>query len=508
MPSRVSPSPRKKQPAPVAIEILSHLALCVASSTPFASLPAGLRSLASAIRAQRCVIERIVDGAAVTVADTGATEEGNAAAVCTRIPIEAQGRAVGSLISHSAAPLNDASRKLFAAAANVLAPAMIVAELTDRTALDAAERTRGKAIESQFTQQVLDSLPLGLHVVDRDYRIRAWNRKRETGLQGVSRDAALGRSIFAILKRQPEEALRREFDSVFQTGEILRFDIESSTSGEPHVYRVSKIPMRDDDGIVTHVITIGEDVTEAVRAQEEAAQARKLAAVGTLAAGAMHEINNPLATIGACAETLALQLSDPAMPEPMRQSFAELCDIIDHEVHRSKRILNGLLDFSRPTGATRSPAELRDIFEQTLRLLKYHPTFKAMQVDVDLAPEARLVVRADRDQLVQVLMALMLNAMDAMNQSGVIRLRASRSPMRGEEVVMEVIDEGTGISRTVRQRLFEPFFTTKPPGRGTGLGLSICYGIVADHGGRIEVESTVGKGSTFRVILPLAEPAA
>ncbi|HEV7702734.1 MAG TPA: ATP-binding protein [Gemmatimonadaceae bacterium] len=361
--------------------------------------------------------------------------------------------------------------------------------------------------QNHFTQQILDSLPLGMHVVDREYRVRAWNRTRESGMQGVQRDDALGRSIFEVLKRQSEEVLRREFDSVFQSGEILRFDIESSTNGEPRVYRVSKIPMRDDDGVVTHVITIGEDVTEAVRAQEEAAQARKLAAVGTLAAGAMHEINNPLATIGACAETLALHLSDPAMPELLRETFAELCDIIDHEVHRSKRILNGLLDFSRPTGATRSPAELRDIFEQTLRLLKYHPTFKTMRVDVDLATDASLVIRADRDQLVQVLMALMLNAMDAMNQSGAIRLRAFRSPVRGEEVVMEVIDEGSGISATVRQRLFEPFFTTKPPGRGTGLGLSICYGIVADHGGRIEVESTVGKGSTFRVILPLAEPA-
>jgi len=362
--------------------------------------------------------------------------------------------------------------------------------------------------QNHFTQQILDSLPLGLHVVDREYRVCAWNRTRESGMQGVQRDDALGRSIFELLKRQPEEVLRREFDSVFRTGEILRFDIESSVGGDARVYRVSKIPMRDEDGVVTHVITIGEDVTEAIRAQEEAAQARKLAAVGTLAAGAMHEINNPLATISACAETLAMQLAGASMPEELRESFAELCDIIDHEVHRSKRILNGLLDFSRPTGATRTPADLRDIFEQTLRLLKYHPTFKAMQVEVEVASDARLVVRADRDQLVQVLMALMLNAMDAMNQEGVIGLRAFRSPVRGEEVVMEVIDEGSGISAAVRQRLFEPFFTTKPPGRGTGLGLSICYGIVADHGGRIEVESTVGKGSTFRVILPLAESAS
>ncbi len=366
----------------------------------------------------------------------------------------------------------------------------------------------GPPIPSHFTQQILDSLPLGLHVVDRDYRVRAWNRTRESGMQGVQRDDALGRSIFELLRRQPEEVLKREFDSVFRTGEILRFDIESSAAGDPRVYRVSKIPMRDESGIVTHVITIGEDVTDAVRAQDEAAQARKLAAVGTLAAGAMHEINNPLATIGACAETLALQLSDTSIPVAVRESFAELCDIIDHEVHRSKRILNGLLDFSRPTGATRSPSELRDIIEQTLRLLKYNPNFKAMQVDVGVAPDARLVVRADRDQLVQVLMALMLNAMDAMNHTGAIRLRALRSPVRGEEVVMEVIDDGSGITSTVRQRLFEPFFTTKPPGRGTGLGLSICYGIVADHGGRIEVDSAPGKGSTFRVILPLAESAS
>ncbi|MFI5243413.1 MAG: sensor histidine kinase, partial [Gemmatimonadales bacterium] len=274
------------------------------------------------------------------------------------------------------------------------------------------------------------------------------------------------------------------------------------------VYRVSQIPIRDGDAVVTHVITNGEDVTEATRAQEEAARARKLAAIGTLAAGAMHEINNPLATIGACAETLTLHLADSGVPESLRETFAELCDIIDHEVHRSKRILNGLLDFSRPTGATRAPAELRSIVEQTLRLLKYHTHFRAMHVHTEIGTDEPLVVRADRDQLVQVLMALLLNAMDAMNHSGTVRLRALRAPERGEEVVMEVIDTGSGISPAVRQRLFEPFYTTKPPGRGTGLGLSICYGIVADHGGRIEVESAVNKGSTFRVILPLAESAS
>ena len=130
------------------------------------------------------------------------------------------------------------------------------------------------------------------------------------------------------------------------------------------------------------------------------------------------------------------------------------------------------LSFHR--GSCRARQAPRVAGEQTLRLLKYHPTFKDMHVDLDISTETPMLVRADRDQLVQVLMALMLNAMDAMEQAGTIRLKAFRSPMRGEELIMEVIDSGPGISSTVRQRLFEPFFNTKPPGRGTGLGLAIC----------------------------------
>jgi two-component system, NtrC family, sensor kinase len=425
----------------------------------------------------------------------------------TRVAISIGTDVIGELTAYSALAPDRSSKVLLDHAAMLLAPALLAGEISRkrRTPSTTADTTFER--EHEFTQRVLDSLPLGMHVVDREYRIRAWNRTRENGLQGVHRDEAVGRSIFDVLNRQSEEDLRREFDAVFQTGKIFRFDIESGVGANARVYRMSKAPLRDEQGLVTHVITIGEDVTDAVRAQEEVAQARKLAAVGTLAAGAMHEINNPLATIGACAETLAMELADPKFPPTLRESFAELCQIIDHEVHRSKRILNGLLDFSRPTGAARSPAELVDIIEQTLRLLKYHPTFKAMHVDMSVATEDKLLVRADRDQLVQVLMALMLNAMDAMGHSGTIQLKAFRSPVRGEELIMEVIDKGSGISSTVRQRLFEPFFTTKPPGRGTGLGLAICYGIVADHGGRIEVDSAIRKGSTFRVILPLAESA-
>jgi two-component system, NtrC family, sensor kinase len=107
------------------------------------------------------------------------------------------------------------------------------------------------------------------------------------------------------------------------------------------------------------------------------------------------------------------------------------------------------------------------------------------------------------EQLIQVLMALMLNALDAMEQGGQLTVRTGANPVRADEVVVDVQDTGVGIPRDDHTRIFEPFYTTKPPGRGTGLGLSICYGIVADHGGRIEVDSAPGRGAIFRVYLPV-----
>jgi two-component system NtrC family sensor kinase len=114
-------------------------------------------------------------------------------------------------------------------------------------------------------------------------------------------------------------------------------------------------------------------------------------------------------------------------------------------------------------------------------------------------------VSANREQLVQVFMALLINAVDAMEEEGTITIRTRRGRGAREAVVAEVIDQGVGITRADASKIFEPFYTTKAPGRGTGLGLSICYGIIADHGGRIEVDSTVGAGSTFRILLPAEE---
>ena len=417
--------------------------------------------------------------------------------------LTAGGRELGALSMRLSRKLERDEQLFYSTVANLLAPVLAHVEHSRQLEVEVQLRTRQIEEQRRFTERIIDSLPVGLYVIDRDYRIHAWNRKRETGMQGVSREEAIGRTIFEILHRQPAELLRREFDDVLATGRIQQFQIDSETTGDIRTYRISKIPMRLDDAHVTHVITIGEDITEWKEAQERFAQSEKLAAIGQLAAGIMHEINNPLATIAACAESLDLRLDDlvqsgAAVPHECR----DYLKIVDDEVHRCKRIVDGLLDFSRPKPVTRTAVNLNQVIEQTLFLLKHHSRFKKLTVQTELDAQLGSEVHGNPEQLIQVFMALLINAMDAMGESGTLTLRTSRASGSEEAVIAEVIDRGHGMKRAQLQKIFDPFYTTKPPGRGTGLGLSICYGIVADHGGRIEVDSTPGTGSTFRIVLP------
>jgi two-component system, NtrC family, sensor kinase len=383
--------------------------------------------------------------------------------------------------------------------ADILAPYLAAVELSSDLAGEVAAQSREIEEHRRFTSLIVDSLPIGLYVVDREYRIQSWNRKRETGTQGLRRDDVVGRPVFDVLTRQPAAQLRAEFDRVFQTGEIQQSEQAVTLAGETRHFRLSKIPMRLDGDEITHVITIGEDVTEWHRVQGQIMQSEKLAAIGQLAAGVMHEINNPLATIGACVAAMEGRLP----PGPDSAAVAEYLQTIDREVERCSRIVDGLLDFSRPKATAKQPVSLNSLVDETLFLLKHHQRFKRLQVVRALAPDLPNA-RGSAEQLIQVLLALMLNALDAMEQGGELTVRTGSSSERAGEVVVEVQDTGVGIAAPDQSKIFEPFYTTKPPGRGTGLGLSICYGIVSDHHGRIEVESAPGRGATFRVFLPVS----
>src|SRR5438034_701388 len=268
--------------------------------------------------------------------------------------------------------------------AQMLAPLLAAHDLSQDLVSEVALRTRELEAQRNFVARIIDSLPVGLYVIDRSYRIRAWNRKREAGTQGVSREEAMGQEIFDVLDRQPRELLKREFDRVFDTGELQQVEMESGASGEVRHYRITKIPMRQDGTTISHVITIGEDITEWHEAQQRLAETEKLAAVGQLAAGVMHEINNPLATILACCEALALR--SETLVAPQRHAYDEYLKIIDTEVQRCRRIVESLLDFSRPKAGEKKPVDVNAVVEHTLFLLKHHARFKRVEVVRELTP--------------------------------------------------------------------------------------------------------------------------
>ena len=362
--------------------------------------------------------------------------------------------------------------------------------------------TQAREEHRRFTEAVLDALPVSLYVVDRDYRIVTWNRHREIGLQGIPRDSAIGRNVFEVLARYPEGRVRQEFERAFKTGRIERIEQQTvAEDGSTKHWVVSKVPMRSPEtGEVTHVITVGEDVTMRVEAIHAVSRAEKLAAVGRLAAGVVHEINNPLATIAACAEALEQRTSEGAFEGCHGlDDLNEYLGLIKSEAFRCKSITTGLLDFSRIRTGDRHPLDIGEILRSSANLISHQKRGDNIKIEIDIAENTPLV-NADGGQVQQAVIALATNAIDAMPDGGSLRFRTYP---QHNSVAIEIEDTGVGIPAEDMSKIFEPFFTTKEVGKGTGLGLAVCYGIITDHSGRLSVRSNIGKGTTFTILLPV-----
>jgi two-component system, NtrC family, sensor kinase len=425
-------------------------------------------------------------------------------------PLRFGGRTKGALIvafdlredcNESERRLIDAAAQQTALAAHICSLYQAAKETSVSLAKEVEKRTAEIEAQRRFIEAIIDTLPLSLYAIDRNYQVVAWNRNRELGELGIPRGSALGKNIFEVLTRQRREVLEEEFARVFQSGDIERIEQETTTKkGETRHWLISKIPMwADTSGEVSHVITVGEEITDRVEANQAVARAEKLAAVGRLAAGVVHEINNPLATISACAEALESRLHEGAFDGSSAiDDLKEYLGLIRSEAFRCKTITMGLLDFSRTRASEHIPVDLGDVIASAARLLSHQKRNARVDVRVDVA-NGLAPVSGDPGQLQQAIIALATNALDAMPEKGVLTIAARNQT---NAVVVDVIDTGIGIPTDNLPKIFEPFFTTKEVGKGTGLGLAVCYGILTEHGGTLDVQSSVGYGTTFTITLP------
>ena len=266
------------------------------------------------------------------------------------------------------------------------------------------------------------------------------------------------------------------------------------------------------NGMTERFEQIREDLDRQVQLRtREVIRSEQLASVGFLAAGVAHEINNPLASIAMCAESLEGRLTACATGAEDARVARRYLELIQTEAFRCKGITAKLLDFSRLGEVRRQATALRALVVDVADMLRHVGRFKGRTIEIEECRD--VLVMVNPQEIKQVVLNLLVNALDSIEEDGCVRVAARSCPLPesrhgGGEAVLTVSDDGCGMTGEVLEHLFEPFFTRRKSGQGTGLGLSIVHRIVSDHGGRIEAISPgPGQGSTFRVTLPLAEVA-
>ena len=351
----------------------------------------------------------------------------------------------------------------------------------------------------EHSENTIESLEAGILVMDLSGNVVRFNRALET-LYGLRRAQAIGRPFDTLFPASLCDTLVASMgESWWTRGEasgISRLNLKN-LHDEDKVVKLQVAPFITEEEEPEGTIVIFEDVTARVELETQLQLKEKMASLGLLAAGVAHEVNTPLTGISSFTQMLQDQTeaSDPK---------ATLLDKIERQTERASKIVNNLLNFARQGRASFVPVKLNDVIRDVLSLLEHQLMRARIQVRLELADELPEVM-GDENKLQQVFLNLILNAQDAMPSGGWVTLTTAH---KGVEVVATISDTGQGISQEDIKRIYDPFFTTKGAGSsGTGLGLSITYGIIQEHSGHINVESSIGKGTSFSVRLLQAERA-
>jgi PAS domain S-box-containing protein len=368
----------------------------------------------------------------------------------------------------------------------ISSPAALAVEnayLYAQAAARAAELERLK----DYSENIIESLTVGVVVLDQNGRVIGWNRVVEATF-GKKKDDVLGLSFREVTGPEAFSAIYPP-DTVSEYQLLNEIPIET-TGGEKRIFDIARTPLLDNRLNPYGTIIVFEDITDKIRLQQQLVTSEKLASIGLLSAGVAHEINTPLTGISSYVQMLQKKVSDA--------HFAQILEKIESQTERVSRIIKNLLNFARnPSDLAFHRVNLRDNLQEIISLIEYKLKAMDIALELNLAPVRPIWAQGERLQ--QVFINIILNAIDAMPNGG--RLAIDLSETAGDAVIA-ITDTGAGIKESHLPRIFDPFFTTKGLGKGTGLGLSISYAIIKEHEGRIEVESEVGKGTRFTLVLP------
>ncbi len=345
-------------------------------------------------------------------------------------------------------------------------------------------------------ETTFDAIRDPVMIINQSFRIIRANREAAAKCNQPTHQL-IGKKCYEIFAKRKSICRGCPLEKTLESGQSQSSEIESLA---PRNFQVNSYPLsglgEEDRPLVVHHYR---DVSEERNLQRKLIQSEKMAAVGMLAGGVAHEINNPLAGILAFTQLLKKELTrdDPSAPKAWQDDLQE----IEGAANRCKQIVEDLLNFARPHGESEMNSfSLSEEAEKILPMARLHLRHQNVVLVTEYEPDLS-PVRGNAKRLQQVFLNLISNAAHSMPQGGEVKFKIRNSPDRAF-LWAEITDHGCGIPREDLKRIFDPFFSTKLPNGGTGLGLSIGYSIIQDHGGRIEVESTEGQGSLFRVILP------
>ncbi|NIM90987.1 MAG: PAS domain-containing protein [Candidatus Aminicenantes bacterium] len=338
-----------------------------------------------------------------------------------------------------------------------------------------------------YSENIIESLTVGVAVLDQRGKIIGWNRVLEETLS-KKKEEVMNKSLMDVVGEKNFSALfpsdtQQDYRLLSEISLELPFD-------EKRIFDIVKTPLLDNKMNPYGTIVVFEDITEKISLQHQLLTSEKLASIGLLSAGVAHEINTPLTGISSYVQMLQKKLSN--------SSHSQILEKIEAQTERVGRIIKNLLNFARnPGDFSFQRVNLKESLQEIISLIDYK--LKTMNIELELNLSSVKPIWAQGERLQQVFINIILNAIDAMPQGGTLIIDLSQND---SEAIVNIQDTGTGIKKQHLPHIFDPFFTTKGLGKGTGLGLSISYAIIKEHEGNITVESESKKGSLFTITVP------